>query len=161
MEALELVDVKHDMSESLGGQALCQCLRGWRLLDPTVQGMDIIGGRRHGFSVKIVGPGLADKEQPRVRRQSLLHEACGGDRKSTRLNSSHLVISYAVFCLKKKNAELSDDASHLAAIRRHLSESNVKPVLLHPPQCASLPSASHARLCSGVSDDAPAPPRPP
>src|SRR5256885_3892330 len=27
-----------------------------------------------------------------------------GDRKSTRLNSSHLVISYAVFCLKKKNS---------------------------------------------------------
>src|SRR5256885_12145490 len=27
----------------------------------------------------------------------------GRDRKSTRLNSSHLVISYAVFCLKKKN----------------------------------------------------------
>src|SRR5260221_8002214 len=26
-----------------------------------------------------------------------------GDRKSTRLNSSHTVISYAVFCLKKKN----------------------------------------------------------
>src|SRR5256885_3685749 len=26
----------------------------------------------------------------------------GSDRKSTRLNSSHLVISYAVFCLKKK-----------------------------------------------------------
>src|SRR5256885_9796503 len=28
---------------------------------------------------------------------------CTPDRKSTRLNSSHLVISYAVFCLKKKN----------------------------------------------------------
>src|ERR1022692_4742970 len=28
-----------------------------------------------------------------------------GDRKSTRLNSSHLVISYAVFCFKKKNTE--------------------------------------------------------
>src|SRR5256885_12063691 len=27
---------------------------------------------------------------------------CAEDRKSTRLNSSHLVISYAVFCLKKK-----------------------------------------------------------
>src|SRR5438132_1808639 len=27
----------------------------------------------------------------------------GGDRKSTRLNSSHTVISYAVFCLKKQN----------------------------------------------------------
>src|SRR2546426_4744960 len=30
------------------------------------------------------------------------HERWDGDRKSTRLNSSHLVISYAVFCLKKK-----------------------------------------------------------
>src|SRR5256885_12899729 len=29
--------------------------------------------------------------------------AARADRKSTRLNSSHLVISYAVFCLKKKN----------------------------------------------------------
>src|SRR5690606_39400518 len=28
--------------------------------------------------------------------------ACGEDRKSTRLNSSHVKISYAVFCLKKK-----------------------------------------------------------
>src|SRR2546427_6425961 len=28
---------------------------------------------------------------------------CTGDRKSTRLNSSHSQISYAVFCLKKKN----------------------------------------------------------
>src|SRR3989454_12763500 len=34
------------------------------------------------------------------------------DRKSTRLNSSHLVISYAVFCLKKKkkNMKLTDEA---------------------------------------------------
>src|SRR5215204_7037839 len=33
---------------------------------------------------------------------------CGGrqDRKSTRLNSSHTVISYAVFCLKKKNTPI-------------------------------------------------------
>src|SRR2546426_8789583 len=30
------------------------------------------------------------------------------DRKSTRLNSSHLVISYAVFCLKKKKHKISD-----------------------------------------------------
>src|SRR5256885_16660683 len=29
-----------------------------------------------------------------------------GDRKSTRLNSSHLVISYAVFCLKKKKKSI-------------------------------------------------------
>src|SRR5258708_26241844 len=30
------------------------------------------------------------------------HEIKGADRKSTRLNSSHQIISYAVFCLKKK-----------------------------------------------------------
>src|SRR5438874_9094963 len=30
-------------------------------------------------------------------------QALTGDRKSTRLNSSHVEISYAVFCLKKKN----------------------------------------------------------
>src|SRR5947207_12142002 len=32
------------------------------------------------------------------------------DRKSTRLNSSHTVISYAVFCLKKKNKETARDS---------------------------------------------------
>src|SRR5690242_21227258 len=33
----------------------------------------------------------------------------GGDRKSTRLNSSHMSISYAVFCLKKKTPHLRLD----------------------------------------------------
>src|SRR2546426_9304115 len=33
------------------------------------------------------------------------YSRAAADRKSTRLNSSHLVISYAVFCLKKKNKE--------------------------------------------------------
>src|SRR5256885_6988064 len=33
----------------------------------------------------------------------ILYGGLDADRKSTRLNSSHLVISYAVFCLKKKN----------------------------------------------------------
>src|SRR3712207_7611705 len=38
--------------------------------------------------------------------QALLgHLAIDGDRKSTRLNSSHANISYAVFCLKKKKPE--------------------------------------------------------
>src|SRR5256885_3162253 len=35
------------------------------------------------------------------------------DRKSTRLNSSHLVISYAVFCLKKKKLTLRDQPTSL------------------------------------------------
>src|SRR2546426_12345684 len=38
-----------------------------------------------------------------VRLQAVdIGQLVAGDRKSTRLNSSHLVISYAVFCLKKK-----------------------------------------------------------
>src|SRR5256885_6008288 len=36
--------------------------------------------------------------------QGALGRPGGEDRKSTRLNSSHLVISYAVFCLKKKKS---------------------------------------------------------
>src|SRR5256885_10667231 len=35
--------------------------------------------------------------------EPIFQMTCREDRKSTRLNSSHLVISYAVFCLKKKN----------------------------------------------------------
>src|SRR5256885_11121681 len=41
-----------------------------------------------------------------------------GDRKSTRLNSSHLVISYAVFCLKKK---IKDNIRHTHPDRLHHS----------------------------------------
>src|SRR5256885_12111970 len=37
-----------------------------------------------------------------ARVQEVHGDAAAQDRKSTRLNSSHLVISYAVFCLKKK-----------------------------------------------------------
>src|SRR5256885_5858324 len=48
--------------------------------------------------------GLAVPEQCFERRIDELH-GYGEDRKSTRLNSSHLVISYAVFCLKKKKQE--------------------------------------------------------
>src|SRR5437660_7887061 len=39
------------------------------------------------------------------------------DRKSTRLNSSHVAISYAVFCLKKKIELNSADAAHGAIVR--------------------------------------------
>src|SRR5437899_7989629 len=41
--------------------------------------------------------------------RSILHGDAEADRKSTRLNSSHLGISYAVFCLKKKNLLIDED----------------------------------------------------
>src|SRR5256885_9585184 len=39
------------------------------------------------------------------------------DRKSTRLNSSHLVISYAVFCLKKKNNTRQSPCTNSSLLR--------------------------------------------
>src|SRR4051812_49987644 len=44
------------------------------------------------------------------------------DRKSTRLNSSHMSISYAVFCLKKKKKQSHRADLPYAAHRRHLLE---------------------------------------
>src|SRR2546429_4580145 len=41
------------------------------------------------------------------------------DRKSTRLNSSHGYISYAVFCLKKKKEKLGTSLSHQDGVRQH------------------------------------------
>src|SRR5439155_7463339 len=41
----------------------------------------------------------------RVQRDPVLVEPALEDRKSTRLNSSHVAISYAVFCLKKKKKQ--------------------------------------------------------
>src|SRR5258708_18901678 len=43
------------------------------------------------------------------------------DRKSTRLNSSHQIISYAVFCLKKKKKQrLTSHYAHLHAVPTHV-----------------------------------------
>src|SRR5258708_24167567 len=46
-----------------------------------------------------IGPRGYIADAPSVPPDRLV---AGGDRKSTRLNSSHQIISYAVFCLKKK-----------------------------------------------------------
>src|SRR2546422_4812909 len=45
---------------------------------------------------------LADQVRAKVEMRKRFEESAGKDRKSTRLNSSHGYISYAVFCLKKK-----------------------------------------------------------
>src|SRR5277367_6483784 len=51
-----------------------------------------------------------------------------GDRKSTRLNSSHITISYAVFCLKKKKKEIlldeADDETRSARADQPPSQRN-------------------------------------
>src|SRR2546422_3006502 len=54
------------------------------------------------------GHATAIAEASRGRRAGPAHGR-GRDRKSTRLNSSHGYISYAVFCLKKKKKQLVSD----------------------------------------------------
>src|SRR5260221_9157097 len=54
------------------------------------------------------------------------------DRKSTRLNSSHTVISYAVFCLKKKDfvlRRLDDEALEKLLARAEAVEGHTLPVM--------------------------------
>src|SRR5256885_7407591 len=50
---------------------------------------------------------------PGGRTRTTEHRAGAADRKSTRLNSSHLVISYAVFCLKKKKRKRHESENKL------------------------------------------------
>src|SRR5258708_9712780 len=48
---------------------------------------------------------VARRPRPRARTRRALSKGRTKDRKSTRLNSSHQIISYAVFCLKKKKTK--------------------------------------------------------
>src|SRR5256885_2594114 len=70
------------------------------------------GGHVHGGPD--MGPaavnGAPPAPQARVAVQGGDADELREDRKSTRLNSSHLVISYAVFCLKKKNKDCTESS---------------------------------------------------
>src|SRR2546426_8429973 len=61
------------------------------------------GGPRESSRCRLCRPDPQQVQSPMARADR--------DRKSTRLNSSHLVISYAVFCLKKKKKESNTHTS--------------------------------------------------
>src|SRR5437762_4785323 len=62
----------------------------------TANHLYVLGPKAFGLAaVLLVGPAALRDRTPSVRARR------GEDRKSTRLNSSHRCISYAVFCLKK------------------------------------------------------------
>src|SRR5258707_9786290 len=70
---------------------------------------------------------LRSEEAPGSKQRRAHARGCRGiaagdpDRKSTRLNSSHANISYAVFCLKKKKKALNDGISeHTGIVRIHI-----------------------------------------
>src|SRR5258708_30412023 len=82
--------------------------------------LDLFGGRR-----RRIEQAAADAEA-QLRQTEAAHLAIAGqvviqtitvaDRKSTRLNSSHQIISYAVFCLKKKKTNRCHPASPLSDV---------------------------------------------
>src|SRR5689334_24130662 len=78
----------------------------------------------------------------------------GPDRKSTRLNSSHSSISYAVFCLKKKTASSFFDQRKIVLLQQHLLAYSG---LLQPTSARlvldRLPPKLHTRLMSAFPAD--------
>src|SRR5690606_39689547 len=97
--------------------------------------MGLFCARGRGFSVGVSGPvfsvwGPAGAEAgpgvpPGPRNRTLSRAA---DRKSTRLNSSHVKISYAVFCLKKKKNLIAVMTATVVADRQgSASHNNIVP----------------------------------
>src|SRR5207244_13613453 len=82
----------HDALPIYGGE-------GRRGLRAEVPGLPRRQGRGPAQRSPRRRPGDAGEQDAGAHDQQLL----APDRKSTRLNSSHQIISYAVFCLKKKN----------------------------------------------------------
>src|SRR5690625_6138476 len=100
MDDIAAIDVAKDTSLAmlLEGQR-----RGYRLWYLNETDLYISNGRaRAGMREVEVRDDAADW----YRLGQSADRPLGGDRKSTRLNSSHVATSYAVFCLKKKNEEI-------------------------------------------------------
>src|SRR5690625_6372736 len=68
-----------------------------------------------GYELGLISEERYEKFEEKIKlieeEQNRLHKLII-DRKSTRLNSSHVAISYAVFCLKKKKDERTEDHRH-------------------------------------------------
>src|SRR3712207_8736420 len=83
-------------SKLLGGKGKAVLLR-------YTQGSGSTGEREEGFLKVAKANGISMLVENRYGGALVASAKSEADRKSTRLNSSHANISYAVFCLKKKN----------------------------------------------------------
>src|SRR5437899_9461315 len=82
-----------------------RCLSDWS--------SDVCSSDLDRAALRAVQPAVGSPRQRICHRVRIFHSKAGQqhfrlDRKSTRLNSSHLGTSYAVFCLKKKNKKKTD-----------------------------------------------------
>src|SRR5207244_4980046 len=73
-----------------------------------------VNGTQGAISAPLASDRLADRVEQKAGGRWLAHHAerLKIDRKSTRLNSSHQIISYAVFCLKKKKKNTQQTSTH-------------------------------------------------
>src|SRR5438045_7985882 len=74
--------------------------------------------------------GAVGQVEPNAAAVEVADDRHHPDRKSTRLNSSHLGISYAVFCLKKKNYN-ADEAVLVHCMIKYRSRLDAKKATLH------------------------------
>src|SRR5256885_12759115 len=82
----------------------------------------LVGARAVGAPQRLAGFRI-ERHQPAAHAElgAAVADEHLADRKSTRLNSSHLVISYAVFCLKKKKNLRHDTTRHRQHMIQHHS----------------------------------------
>src|SRR5205814_3559389 len=110
---------------------------GWRLL-PFIQ---VKSNSANGGSA--TSRGVAPAVRAAISSEATANPA---DRKSTRLNSSHLGISYAVFCLKKKNHRARHISRH-EPIRPERIRRSAQPYI--PCARSHARSSPHALLAVG------------
>src|SRR5438067_5693994 len=94
---INVADVEAVISAAVGGQAITQVIQGEKLFDLVVRMQPQFRSSAREIGNVLVGT-------PDGQQVPLSQLADIRDRKSTRLNSSHVSISYAVFCLKKKKS---------------------------------------------------------
>src|SRR5256885_6114906 len=127
------------------------------------RGLDIVDGEHEQL-----GPARScGLEQLQARSVAVVHLAAEApdeihllvDRKSTRLNSSHLVISYAVFCLKKTKlcGYPSIDFATLGARSPALFTTVLASTASSPAACRPIPSSCTRARSSGLFNPSMAP----
>src|SRR5439155_7789427 len=113
LDVLEAGLREHPRQDVRTMEAERDLVEGWRVVREESRDRLMRPLREHVLLERVPG---AEQERPTRRqdpprlpeRRRLVrdeHQTELADRKSTRLNSSHVAISYAVFCLKKKNTE--------------------------------------------------------
>src|SRR5256885_2688873 len=83
--------------------------------------------------------------EPELKKQVYAVLALSGDRKSTRLNSSHLVKSYAVFCLKKKSSHPQRRYGRPGLAVAPVLAHGPGRRLDHPAACSTAVRSTHSR----------------